>query len=51
MWIGAQRGNSTNSTGMNGVPRHGISPKVASRMRVNTFDFAAPPRAGWLRAP
>jgi hypothetical protein len=19
-------------------------------MRVNTFDFAAPPRAGWLRA-
>lgn len=41
--IGTHFGNSTNSTGMNGVARHGTWPNVASRIRVNTFARAAPP--------
>ncbi len=38
-----QRGSSTISTGITGVPRHGISPYSASWNRVNTLARSAPP--------
>ena len=40
-----QRGSSISSTGMIGVPCHGISPNSASWKRQNTLARSAPPSA------
>ena len=45
IWNGNQPGSSMISTGMTGTARHGTSPHSASMIRVNTFDWRAPPRA------
>jgi hypothetical protein len=44
-WKGNHFGNSMTSTGTAGVADQGMTPNSASRNRVNTFDFPAPPRA------
>ena len=45
MWNGDQPGSSMISTGMTGTARHGTSPNNASKIRVNTLQRRAPPRA------
>src|SRR5258708_2387334 len=42
-WNGNHSGKSVISTGIMGTARHDTTPNSASKIRVNTFDFSAPP--------